>query len=207
MGSFAFRSLTFKLFAFIPKDSITTITVCFHIHALLVIPVESEWHWCAIKLIVAPKNWLNGLSCFLCMVMWHCWKHMMCDMSIRNVMKHVIQDPIVPIHSSKSSTNPVPFCIFIMRQSWMSVLQISNEDKKHVNYQEWNSINFKEPQETISRSKAVETKAYEKQSNITEDDLKLFSLAEDWTAWIKMGSKLRVRSPWCVANKICRPSK
>ncbi len=72
VGSFAFRSLTFKLFAFIPKDSITTITVCFHIHALLVIPVESEWHWCAIKLIVAPKNWLNGLSCFLCMVMWHC---------------------------------------------------------------------------------------------------------------------------------------
>ncbi len=124
------------------RTPVNSFTISLHVRALFEIHVEGEGPGRAIKLIVPNKNWFDCLGRFLAMIMQHGGKDTMRNMSIYDVMKHGVENSVVAIHCGKSSPNPVPFCVFVMRQRRMRMLQKCDEDKKTVDNQERYTIHF-----------------------------------------------------------------
>jgi len=147
-----------------------------HIKALFCFSPQCLVKWGAIKLIVLTQYRLDCIGCFHCMVMWHCREEMVSHMSISYMVKHLVQNPIIPVHSCQSTLQPLPFWWIIVRQRRVCVLQICDGHEKAIYNEPWHPVNTYQPNQPSHSCNEVEKVCDRKQSSIRNIDQKPFAV-------------------------------
>ena len=132
----------------LPEDNIT-----FILNETTVPPrtPQSKRDRSAIKVVVLAKNLLDMASGLFSVIVRHSGEKVMSDVSVRNMMMQVVdKEAEISINSQSSSTLEVPDTLTVVWQSWISMLEVSDQDEPEVDEQVRNEVVFKDSNGTKS---------------------------------------------------------
>lgn len=128
-------------------------------------------------------------------------------MGVCDVVEDLVQDAVITVDGGESAAEPVPFVSAVVRESRMSVLEISDEDQESVDNEERKDVDADEPQKGEAGGETVEEEGDSEDAGVGDEDLDTFPIGVDRAVRIEVAGETRVRTAGDVEGEVKRPTK
>lgn len=191
--------------AAVPED--TSIMISFDINTLPSFPPQGFVKRSTIELVVATQYRFDGCGGLQSMVMRHSGEEMMGYMGVGDVVEHLVQHAVVTIHGGQSSPQPVPVRGIVVRECWMSVLQVCDDDQECVHHQQRHPVHAYEPRQAFGHHQAIQHVTHAQHSHIREVDLEALPVGVYGAVRIEVAGEAAIGAAGQVEGQVQGPAE
>lgn len=124
-----------------------------------------------------------------------------------DVVEHLVQHTVVPVHSGKCAPQPVPFQRVIVGQRRMCVLKERDQDQESVHDEQWHTIDADDPPNTAGSHKAEKCKGNSEDADVGDENLEALTVAVDGAIGVVVAGKAVIFATRDVEGKVEGPAE
>ncbi|WVY96247.1 hypothetical protein V8G54_028398, partial [Vigna mungo] len=188
------------------NTTVLRLFISLNVHALSCLSPHCLIDRSSIKVIIISQNRFYSIGGFHCMVMRHGGEQVMCHVCVSDVMKNLVQNPVISVNGGQCASQPIPLRGIVVRNRRVSVLQESDQHQQRIYHHQRHPIDTNHPKEPFCQHKLVEAVTHGQNPYIGDVNLKPFAVGVNGAVRVIVAGETLVAPTRNVEGQVERPT-